>query len=100
MSIPDNTTIQPGQSFDKVWRLKNTGTCAWSDTTVLNFIGGEQMSAPASVKVPPTAPGATADISATMIAPQTPGQHRNVWQMENQGAVLRKPGDRRDRRPR
>ena len=101
VTIPDNTTIQPGQSFDKVWRLKNTGTCPWADTTALNFIGGEQMSAPASVTVPPTAPGATADVSATMVGPQTPGQHRNVWQLENQGqffgmrvtAVIVVPGE-------
>lgn len=101
VTIPDNTTIQPGQSFDKVWRFKNTGTCAWTASTMLNFIGGEQMSAQASVTVPATVPGATADIGVTMIGPQTPGQHRNVWQLENQGqffgsrvtAVIVVPGE-------
>lgn len=84
VTIPDNTQIQPAQSFNKVWRMKNTGTCPWGATTVLNFIGGDPMSAPAKAPVPPTAPGATADIGVTMFAPSNPGVHRSVWQLEDQ----------------
>ena len=88
VTIPDNTSIPPAQSFNKVWRMKNPGTCPWGATTVLNFIGGDPMSAPATVPVPPTAPGATADIGVTMYAPASPGLHRSVWQLENQGLFV------------
>ena len=30
VTIPDGTYINPGASFTKIWRLKNTGTCAWT----------------------------------------------------------------------
>lgn len=85
VTIPDNTQVQAAQSFNKVWRMQNTGTCPWDTTTVLDFIGGSQMSAPNAVTVPPTQPGATADVGVTMFAPGNPGTYRGVWQLQAQG---------------
>jgi len=91
VTIPDGTLIQPAQSFTKVWRLRNTGTCPWDATTVLDFIGGSQMSAPNAAPVPPTPPGGTADIGVTMFAPSAAGTYRGVWQLNAQGLFF---GDR------
>ena len=88
VTIPDGTEIQAAQSFDKVWRVENSGTCPWGPGTVLNFIGGIQMSAPPTVTVPSTAPGETADIGVTMFAPSTPGVHNSIWQLEDQGQLF------------
>lgn len=83
VTIPDGTQVGMGQPFNKVWRVRNTGTCAWAPGTTLAFVGGFQMGAPASVVVPQTAPGATADIGVTMYAPTAPGAYSGVWQMRD-----------------
>ena len=83
VTIPDGTQVGMGQSFNKVWRLRNSGTCPWGPGTTLAFAGGFQMGAPASVLVPQTAPGATADVGVTMVAPNAPGAYSGVWQMRD-----------------
>jgi hypothetical protein len=30
VTIPDDTVLDPGESFTKTWRLKNSGTCSWT----------------------------------------------------------------------
>ncbi|MBL8100545.1 MAG: hypothetical protein JNK81_15280, partial [Anaerolineales bacterium] len=43
VTIPDGTTLLPGETFTKVWRLKNRGTCTWSPDYMLVFSSGSQM---------------------------------------------------------
>ena len=52
ITYKDNTVLQPGQSIDKVWRVRNTGTCSWGTNYRLAFDGGDQMGAPAYVYLP------------------------------------------------
>ena len=52
VSIPDGTTLQPGATFTKTWRLKNVGTCAWTTSYQLVFFSGEQMGAASSAAFP------------------------------------------------
>ena len=83
VTIPDRTLVMPGQSFYKAWRLANSGTCAWSTDVQLAFIGGSQMSGPASVPVPVTIAGATVDLGLTAVAPTQPGLYTGAWQMRD-----------------
>lgn len=41
VSIPDNVRLKAGESFTKIWRLRNTGTCIWNIRYALVFVGGE-----------------------------------------------------------
>ena len=84
VSIPDGTVMIPGQSFTKTWKFRNSGTTTWTDYN-LTFVGGMQMSAPSSVWVTMTTPGATVDISVPMTAPTNVGSHRGNWQMHTVG---------------
>ncbi len=84
VSIPDGTVMIPGQSFTKTWKFRNSGTTTWTDYN-LTFVGGMQMSAPFSVSVTMTTPGATVDISVPMTAPTNVGSHRGNWQMHTVG---------------
>jgi hypothetical protein len=88
VTIPDNTQMNPGQSFTKVWRLRNSGTTTWGSGYILVFVGGSQMSAPSSVSVPNTAPGGTVDISVPMIAPTTSGTYQGNWRLRNPAGQL------------
>jgi hypothetical protein len=81
ITVPDGTTMQPGQSFNKVWRVLNTGTCAWSAGYQLLLVGGEAMTNQNTVAVPYTAVGAMFDLSVAMTAPVSPGPHVGQWRL-------------------
>jgi Ig-like domain-containing protein/Big-like domain-containing protein len=81
VTIPDGSTINPGQAFTKIWRMINSGTCTWGPGYQFVFVSGEAMTASSAVPVPTTAPGATADLAVPMTGPATPGTHVGKWQM-------------------
>ena len=81
VTVPDNTRIGTGQPFVKTWRIRNTGTCEWGRGYRLTFIDGNQMSGPASVTVPKTPAGESAEVSAELVASMEEGQHRGTWQI-------------------
>ena len=83
VTIPDGTVLTPGSAFVKTWRVKNSGTCDWTDGTQLVFADGEQMRGPAAVSVPPTTPDALADISVNLTAPNAPGKYLGRWRMRS-----------------
>ena len=62
VSIPDGTKFQAGDSFTKVWRLKNRGTCMWTADYMLVFVSGDQMGGTTAIRLPGNvAPGQTVD---------------------------------------
>ena len=84
VTIPDGTDFDPGDTFTKVWQLRNSGTNTWTQEYGLAFFGGEQMSAPAVVNLTRNVqPGATVDVSVDMTAPQSAGTYTGFWKMQN-----------------
>jgi hypothetical protein len=83
VTVPDRTQVAPNQQVDKVWRVQNIGTCAWSNAVALVFVGGFPMHSSSEVAVPPTAAGATVDISVTLFAPTSPGSYQGTWQLRD-----------------
>ena len=84
ITIPDDTQIPAGNSFTKVWRIVNTGTCNWTAEYSAVFVSGDQMSAPASVAISkPVGPGQSVDIDVTLVAPQEAGTYRGYWKLQN-----------------
>jgi hypothetical protein len=83
ITIPDGTVLTPGSAFVKTWRVKNSGTCDWKDGAQLVFADGDQLSGPAAVSVPVTAPDANADLSVNLAAPATPGKYTGRWRMRS-----------------
>lgn len=83
LTIPDGTYVDPGQDFDKFWRVKNIGTCTWDSSYQLVFVQGDQMEGQ-NVSVQGTvAPGATYDFGVELTAPTAPGTYGGQWQMVN-----------------
>lgn len=90
VTIPDNTTVQPGQSFVKTWRLRNDGTCTWGPTGynlhALAFTSGDKLGAPDEVPLPgEVRQGQTVDISVTMKAPTAAGTYLSNWLLRVDG---------------
>ncbi len=81
VTAPPGASLAAGQTFNKIWRIRNDGTCAWDATTQFLFLTGEAMTTTTTVPVPNTAPGATADVLVAMAAPATPGLYSGQWQL-------------------
>lgn len=83
VTVPDGASIDPGVSFDKTWRVNNSGTCPWGPDYQLQFVSGDRLGDASSVPLPVVLPGGTADISVPLVAPLKPGTYRGVWQLGN-----------------
>lgn len=83
VSIPDNTQMDPGETFTKTWKVQNSGSCAWDAGFKFQSTGGNAMGASPFTLPTSVAPGATSDISVAMTAPSTPGTVRGNWRMSN-----------------
>ena len=87
IKIPDGSVMQPGQDFDKVWRIRNTGTCNWDTGYKLVFVQGSQMDGVPSPVTTTVKPSETLDILIDQTAPQEPGKYTGIWQMVNKNGM-------------
>ncbi len=83
VTVPDGTSLAPNQTFNKIWRVRNTGTCEWGDGYRFAFVSGDLMGATPEIGVPSTAPGATADVLVPMTAPATSGEATGFWRLHS-----------------
>ena len=81
VTIPTGTKFNPGDSFEKTWRLSNTGTCDWTSEFKFTYVGGNLFGSD-TTKVRGRVPvGSTKDISLQMVAPAGSGPVVSNWQM-------------------
>jgi hypothetical protein len=83
VSIPDNTQMDPGESFTKTWQVLNSGSCAWEAGFKFQNTGGNAMEATALTLTSEVASGATFDLSVPMTAPTAAGTVRGNWRMSD-----------------
>ena len=94
VTVSDGSVFSPGDTFTKVWRLKNRGTCTWTPDYMLVFTSGEAMGGTTAVRLPAyVAPGQTVDVSVTLTAPSDAGKHIGYWMLRNPPGVLFGYGD-------
>jgi len=79
--------VDPGEAFQKGWRIKNSGTCIWNGTYFIKYVHGSdpaaQMSGqPTSIKGA-VEPGETYDMYVDLVAPEVAGKYVGYWQMHN-----------------
>jgi hypothetical protein len=87
VTIPDGTVMAPNQNFNKKWRIRNIGACAWNGYTLM-FDSGEAMGAPATKPIPAVGPGQEIDLEVDFKAPATPGTYRSYWRIVTNNNVL------------
>jgi hypothetical protein len=89
LAIPDGTTLEPGQSFTKIWRLQNISTCTWTTAFRVLFVGRDSLGAPGSVNLPSNVyPGQTVDIGVNMVAPMDSGHYIGYWKLQDPQGVI------------
>lgn len=77
ITIPDGTLLKPGIEFEKIWRVKNEGTCVWSGYQLV-YAGGEPMSGMVTT-VQTVNPDETVNISIKLKAPIRGGKQVGNW---------------------
>ncbi len=89
ITIPDGTILEPGESFTKTWRVKNSGTCTWTTAYAAVFSSGNAMGGPASQAIGGTVnPGQSVDISINFTAPTSTGDYTAYYKLRDAGGVL------------
>jgi adhesin HecA-like repeat protein len=87
VTIPDGTTVAPGQAFTKTWRVSNTGTCAWTAAYQITFLYGDIMGGKATAIGKVVNPGESADISVALTGPASAsGNITGTWRLANANA--------------
>ncbi len=84
VTVPDGEVYYANESFKKVWKVKNTGSTTWTTDYVLVNIDdnnwGEDVKIPLTTSV---APGAEINLSVTLRAPNSLGEHFSRWFLMN-----------------
>ena len=88
VTIPDGETINPGDDFQKVWAIRNTGTCTWDEGYAFVYI------ADSTPNLDPytfefrsrddfVVSGEGINMGINLTAPCTPGNYEGHWRMRN-----------------
>jgi len=84
VTYPDDSRLLPGQSFTKIWRLVNRGSCAWNRNYQVVWFSGDRLGLSPSQPLPGRVePGESVDIAVDMLAPQQPGLYTSYWMLRN-----------------
>jgi hypothetical protein len=87
VTIPDGTILKPGVNFQKIWAIRNTGTCTWDDGYKLVFYAGDRAIDPYDFLFRRTddfvSPGEGINIGINLTAPLAEGLYQGHWKMQN-----------------
>lgn len=83
VNYPDGSEVEPGQNFDKTWRIKNTGSCTWDSAYKVVFTGGDDLGAERSIpwEWGKVKPGQTVDITIAFSAPEDEDTYKSEWKL-------------------
>ncbi|AQZ65311.1 unnamed protein product [[Actinomadura] parvosata subsp. kistnae] len=88
VTYPDGSVVRPGESFDKTWRIRNSGNVPWQDR-YLTRMNDTPCKAPKRVGIGPVVPGESIDITVRVRASDSPGRCKIFWKMTDaHGAPL------------
>jgi hypothetical protein len=80
LSVPDGSNFAPGQTIDKRWQVRNSGTCNWDHRYGLRLISGDAMGSQPLLPLFPARAGAEATLEIHFIAPPSGGLYECHWQ--------------------
>lgn len=90
VTVADYSQVSPGQTINKIWRVKNTGVCTWDEGYGVRYGWGDPPElttlwggATGWLTSGTVAPGQTLDIGVTLTAPTKPGTYIGYFRMIN-----------------
>ncbi|MFN2145984.1 MAG: NBR1-Ig-like domain-containing protein [Anaerolineales bacterium] len=89
-TIPDGTIFPPGQMFTKIWVIRNTGVCEWTEKFSWRLVEGEDFGIKHDLKLQRViGPGDDLEVKLEMKTPLLEGNYKGTWQIltEEGGSV-------------
>jgi hypothetical protein len=88
VTIPDGTILTPGEDFNKIWAVRNTGNCTWDEGYTLVYVGGSTPDLdPRNFEFKDSddfvAPGTSANVGVRLTTPCAPGKYEGHWRMRS-----------------
>jgi hypothetical protein len=84
VTIPDNTSMTPGQSFTKTWLVSNSGTCDWEPGFKFNVVSGDPLGGVALTLDQTVQPGRQYELSIPMVVPSDKtGELKSTWKLSD-----------------
>ena len=80
LTVPDGSVMLPGQTVDKRWQVRNSGSCNWDQRYSLQLLSGDAMGAAPSIPLYPARAGSEATLQIVFSAPQAAGTYECQWQ--------------------
>ncbi len=80
VTIPDGTSVSPGESIDKQWLVSNSGTCDWDSGYRLKLVNGDAMGATPEQALYPARAGSQATLRIVFTAPTEAATYESSWQ--------------------
>lgn len=85
ITISDGTEVKGGETFEKIWRIRNTGSCTWDEGFTLVYVGGSPGLGATNYQfrsndVVPS--GQAIDIGVGVTAPCAQGKQEGHWRMQ------------------
>lgn len=78
---PVGSTFNAGEKIPIVWRVRNTGTCAWNNTYRVSQFSGDEMTIEGAF--PNTAADEEAEIEFSIVAPAFAREYQAAWRFSN-----------------
>ena len=83
VTIPDGSEMSPGETFEKTWAIRNTGSIPWTESYALANVGGAELGETRQIGVAGVAPQEVAHVTVRLTAPAAAGRAIGRWRMRN-----------------
>jgi len=80
ITIPDGTSVSPGQQIDKRWLIRNSGSCNWNKEYHLQMIAGADFGITTEQSLYPARSNTEVIINLLLTAPTENGTYSSAWQ--------------------
>ena len=83
VSVPDGTRFAPNSGIEKIWLVRNSGSCNWESGYTLQLISGPDLGADPEQALFPARSGSEIEIRIIFTAPDASGSYISKWQAFN-----------------
>jgi hypothetical protein len=87
VTIPDGSILEPGEDFQKIWAIRNSGTCTWDEGYTFVFIAGDPRIDPYNFEFKNSSDfvsgGEAINIAINLTAPLEEGTYEGHWRMRS-----------------
>jgi hypothetical protein len=92
IGVQDEDVFFPGEEFDKIWQIKNSGDCSWESGFTISYWLGDYFGTQREHDLRDISihPNETLDVTVPMKAPTSPGRYTGKWVIRDpSGNLLR-----------